>query len=817
MITSSLYRLFLGFILFPLLVLCASTYDPLDITQLFPDANAKTVIAFGAPVGSVSDANHTYAISDYSGNVVAEGQANISALGELEVPLDLPAGYYEITFAGGENGWETGVWCRPTGPSVDDGFMSVDTAISWLTKPVQRPALIKNLSSMVRSNGMARERLSWNQINPQPGVWDWETKRQYDSTRSRYKALGIPVLEMFHSSPNWLGSAQDGTFPDDHVAVDDAWRIISQRWAEGWGALEVWNEPDIRFGGEQPSDQYVPIVKTIRYALRSQGIQTPIGGGVFSAMNPAYADLAASNGLLEVSDFISFHYYEDPLGLESVIQQYRDWLDAFGYGAKPLWMTEVGLARASHGGRRAPLALQSEMALVYAMQAVEARACGIERFFSFVFVDYSERNGSRSYGMQDSRGTPLRILAASSQAGYALGGAEYIGDLPNDVIPGVQRIRVFKVGQNKETDSTPLAMAAIYTGDATVDEIVTLPFEAVKAQGIDGRSLPLLNEGRRLNVEDGLVYVYGTLSSVQNLLNTDTQAMELYRMSQGAPRSMPVASSVVLQPQLDLSTLTAVSSSGYFLTPDCGELPLTVIVNNLGDESRMVSIVATGAPETTVTVGAKSRVPVIFNIDVSALPQDPGTQKLRLTVRANSDTEAPTSRVELVLIPASGLSEHLQGSHYQFALSLNEAYRWKNEANGELSLEHDAGAAYGFRVKFKPGVDRWAYPKYTLPQEVDQEKIDGVLVRARCLEPGIVRLLAWDGNDNMSMTRYSIIPSDGEWHVAYIPFDALTQRQFHGDATSLSDLVRVSKIAIGVNSEVDENGLEISDIYLIGK
>jgi len=580
--------------------------------------------------------------------------------------------------------------------------------------------------------------------------------------------------------------------------------------------LEVWNEPDIRFGGEQPSDQYVPIVKTVRYALRSEGVETPIGGGVFSAMNPEYANLAASNGLLDVSDFLSFHYYEDPLGLEDVVKQYRDWMDDFGYGSKPLWMTEVGLARAAYEGR-APLESQAEMALVYAMQAVEARACGIERFFPFVYVDYSERNGSRCYGMQDDRGTPLRILAASSQAGYALAGAEYIGDIPTDLIPGAKRIRVFKVEEDKLLARPKLAMVVIYTGDRLSGAEADLPFAAIEAVGIDGRQLSLYDDGRKVSVEDGLAYVYVAEEEIEGLLDSDTQAMALYRMAHGKQRALPAASSIVLQPQLAVDALPAVSSSGYFLPADCVELPLTVMVNNLGDEVRTVHLQVTGASESVVTVEGNSRMPASFNVDIRKLSKDPVTNKCRVLVQATSNSSEQILPVELILIPPSGLSEHLQGSSYQFELSLNEAYRWDNQANGDLTLQHDPGAAYGFRVKFNPGVDRWAYPVYSLPQEVDQNKIDGVLVRARCLKPAIVRMLSWDGHDNMSMTRYSIIPADGEWHVAYIPLDTLTQREFHAGDSGGADSIKLSKVAIGFNSETDENGLEISDLYLIGK
>ncbi|MDR1284202.1 MAG: glycoside hydrolase family protein [Opitutaceae bacterium] len=801
--------------LIPAVSLFAGAFEPVDITTLFPEANSTVSIVFSAPPQSEQGRSHTWRLTDYDGVLAKEGQAVVNAAGNLEVALTLPAGYYEVRFDG--NSQSTGLWCHPGNSVRKDNFMAVDTAISWLTKPEQREALIRNLPKFVGMGGMARERLSWPQINPAHDRWDWETNRKFESTRRLYQKNRVPVLEVFHYAPKWVGYAQGGLFPDDLVASDKAWREITLRWQQTWGALEVWNEPEIRFGGDQPADQYIPLVKTIRHALHAVGAQIPVGGGVFSAMNPGYLDLAARNGLLDECDFVSFHYYGDPLGLQGLVAQYRDWLARFGRESKPLWMTEAGLAYPPDAGGRPTKKVQADVSLTYAMQLVEARACGIERFFPFVYADYSERSGTRNYGMQDRTGSPLRMLAASGYAGQMLDGMDYLGDVSLNKIPGAKRIRVFAPAGEDASGPAGIVLMVIYTGSVSPHAEVTLPFEVQSAAGIDGRPLSVAEGGRKVSISDGLVWLRVSRKALEGILDKDTDAMRLFRIGKKTLPSLPPPSSIVIQPQIAPKDLGAISASGYFLPPDRSHLSVSVVVNNLGDSSRTVSVQAAGAPDVAVTLGARSRKVVPLKIDLSALPIQKAANNLTLSIKATSNDGERIAPAEMALIPASGLSEHLRGSSYQFSLVVNEAYRWNQSANGAITSGLQPSGTWGFTVKFKPGADRWAYPSYAVPQEVDQEKVSGVLVRARCLKLATVRLLTWDGHGNMSQTRFAILPADGQWHVAYVPLASLTRTGYHGTEDHIADVTKLARISVGFNSGADENTLEISDLYLIEK
>ncbi|MFA6959720.1 MAG: glycosyl hydrolase [Opitutaceae bacterium] len=776
--------------------------EPSDVTALFPCPEKATQLSFVA--------ENKYQVCDYTGRVVSEGEATTNTEGRLVVPFVSPAGYHEVVFISEGEAQATGMWSPPAGEMPADAYMSIDTAISWLTKPADRPVLVRNLKNVIGPGGLARERLSWSDINPQDGKWDWETARGYETTRRLYVEAGIPVLEMFHNVPGWMGRSQEGNFPDDLVAVSREWSEVARRWSGFWGGLEVWNEPDIGLGGNQPSDQYVPIVKAVRKAMTDVGVTTPLGAGVFASFNPLYLELAARNGLLDECDFLSFHYYGNPLGIEPLVAKYRAWLASANQETKPLWMTEVGMSRAGKSGVRPPVGEQMETALAYGMQAVEAKACGVARFFPFVYTEYSEHEERRHFGMLDHRHTPLRVLAASAQAGRVLAGLAYVGDIPAARVRGAERVRVFG------TDTDDSALVVVYTGRVAPGATVELPFAGTSAQGADGRKLKIGKEGVSIPIDDGLTYVKVPRAALTDMLDTSTEAMRLYQLSQQVPSSIPVAAAIVLQPQIDREAMKAISVRGYFLKEKDDTVTVRLGVNNLSDVKRTVTLRVAGVQKNTVMVPAHTRVIAPLEITVKALPGGMGGDDRRIDISATSDDGSRIAPVALVVIPdagANGVAEHLAQSKYQFGLTVSEAYRWDKNAAGTLTFGHEPPAEWGYTVTFPKGVDRWAYPRFTLPQEVDAKRVTGVLVRARCVRPGTVRLMSWDDKDKSSVTQFPIIPADGKWHVAYIPL-ASYQQAFAGPAGEGRPITRIS---IGFNSAEDTNTLEISDLYMIGK
>ncbi|RRK01320.1 glycosyl hydrolase [Opitutaceae bacterium TAV4] len=790
----------------------SSALVPENITELFPmdkEAVRLTFVAKGDEGPTLAKEPH-YRILNYEGKEIARGQASIDDAGKVSVQAVLPAGFYELIFPEASSASPaTGIWSLNRHSLLNvpasqvDSFSGIDAALSWLTKPEERPELIRNLRNVIGSSALVRERMAWQDIHVREDKWNWETKSAYESTRKMYAQAGIPLLEVFHNAPKRWGRSQGGRFPDDLLAASHSWSHLARRWHGYWGALEVWNEPDIGFGGHQPADQYLPLLKTIRYTMREAGIDTPIGGGVFATNGRAYISLAARNGLLDECDFVSFHYYGDPLGLERLIGQHRMWLAEFGQPHKPLWLTECGITRPGKSGVRPDREVQARTALTLAMQAVESRACGIERFFPFVYPAYSERSGSRHYGMVDHLRTPLRTLAASSQAAHVLSGTVYAGDLPEETAKDAKRFRVFEIPDNKES-----MLVVAYSGTVALGSMMKVPFPVQSAQGIDGRLLELADK-QTFPIPDGIAYLKVAARDVKNLLVKDTEAMRLYQLAQKKSPPPPSATPIVLQPQMDMKSLSAVSSSGYFFPKEMTRIPVNVGVNNLGKDARRITLQAgASAPHKTITVAGGAREIVTMEVDVETLPAGFAETK-QLDITATSDGGERVGPVVLLLNASGGwdIGRHLKESNYQYPLSLGEAYRWTKHSSGKLVFEHQAPATWGFRVDFPGGVDRWAYPRFTLPQEVDSARTTGVLLKARCANPATIRLMAWDDQGRQSYTPFSLFPADGEWHVVYVSYENFLQ----------ADVGKPMKISIGLNSKTESNILEVSDLYIIGK
>ncbi|AHF90520.1 glycosyhydrolase [Opitutaceae bacterium TAV5] len=822
----------------------ANALQPSDLTDFFPSSQAGADLPLrfhDAPSATVVSCT----IRDYTGATLRTEQIKTGDDGRFAVSTqNLAAGFYELDAtlspspAAATEGNASSTKPRshsftflrlPPKPAdaTDKNtpyFFSADTAFSWLVpRQDNRPARINTLAQAL-PGGLARERLSWAGLHPAPGRFDWETDRAYETTRRAYETAGVKILEMFHDAPAWLGRGQNKKFPQDLVESARSWSVIGKRWERYWGAIEIWNEPNLSFGDLQPGDQYTPLVKAVRYALRTANVSTPIGGGVFAYLTPDYLSQCARNGLLDESDFISFHHYGDALGIEKKITEVRDWLREYGHESKPVWLTEIGQPWNGSNGDAAARSQQQENACVFAMQGVESRACGVAGWFPFVYPAYNE-HGYNNFGMTDERGLPLRSTAAAAAASRLLAQTSYAGDLALPDIPGnknVRKIRVF--------DKTPAiadeVLVIVYTGDVAEGAAVTLPFAVKSALGVDGRALLPVSSGRgqvEVPVPDGLVYVIAGKSAIAPYLDTRTEAMRLTKIANSPPPPLPDVSPIVLQPSLDLdaSKITAVVR-GYILPPEAEEgaglaIPVTVRVNNLSGKPHEVSLshnaLHDGAAGEAVVIEPHSFKDAVFNIDPLKLPaRSDGVHSF--VVKATHDGDGGrVAPVAVDFIPSLGLEQYLAQNPYQFTLPIAETHRWQANANGRIIWgKISPEAKWGYRVKFSKG-DRWAYPRFSIPQEVELDRVTGVLLRARCEQAAEVRLMSWDQEGAQNFTTSRLIPADGKWHVACVPLSAWLKP----DADNAPLGRQLHKLSLGMNGKTDENAIEVSDFYLIGQ
>ena len=143
----------------------------------------------------------------------------------------------------------------------------------------------------------------------------------------------------------------------------------------------------------------------------------------------------------------------------------------------------------------------AESALDITMKGVEARVCGIDRYFPFVYPYYEENDNN--FGMMDKHATPLRSFAAYAQLIRILHGSRYRGDL-KVTDTAVQRARVFSTDGDLHAPGG--LVAVIYTGRRDPQARVKLDVPVVRLEGIDGRLLH--SAAGEISVPDGLAYVW---------------------------------------------------------------------------------------------------------------------------------------------------------------------------------------------------------------------------------------------------------------------------------------------------------------------
>jgi hypothetical protein len=455
----------------------------------------------------------------------------------------------------------------------------------------------------------------------------------------------------------------------------------------------------------------------------------------------------------------------------------------------PLWITEMGPPWEGKPGMRAPADADSARALKFARNAIEAKACSIAKIFPFILVDYSEQ-GSRVFGMLDAKESPLRPMGAYLEAIQMLSGTTYIGDLKN--APGS---RVF------QRDATPAIVA--YTNK---DEVMPA-FPVKEMRGIDGRlvSAPA----------DGLTYLTVNLADITPLLNADTSAMTLNRLAAKTNFKLAIPSPLVIVPSVeDPSAVKSVR--GYQLSEGATQIPLHVRVVNMGKDAAPISLTISAASGTQggtdvqletkdVSVPPAGEAAVDVQIPLNKLQLDESGAGI---VKISGPAGVADAAVSLIV--SRGLKEQLASHPYQFSLPIGDVARWKDNSAGHgiFSKTNDGGWAYD--VTFGGG-DKWAYPRFTPPQEVELARVSSVLIRARCSQPGEVRIMVFSSDKKESHTPFSIIKADGQWHVALIPLDGFLQA---APGEPIGKQIR--DISVGMNSGAPSNRLEVSDLYLLG-
>ncbi|WP_165064930.1 glycosyl hydrolase [Paludisphaera rhizosphaerae] len=557
-----------------------------------------------------------------------------------------------------------------------------------------------------------------------------------------------------------------------------------------------------------PGDQYASYAKAVAYGLRRAETPAPIVGGVTARFAPTFLDDCASGDLIRRIDAFSFHDYGPAMAFEDLIAQYREWLRTSGVADLPLWVTECGWPW-NRGPERPPVDQDRASAAQIAMKAVEARACGVERFFTFVYPFYEEN--AKNFSVMDRRATPLRSMTAYAQTMRALKGLRYVGDLHCDD-SRIARARVF----GDELRAVVVLHSATPEAEFRKRGPIQLGAIPRRVEGADGRE-HAVRDGR-FEMADGLAFVWFDAAALKGLVDSNTRAGGLHP----GPRSSRVAQAepIVLRLRFDPAHVTP-SSSGYHVKSPSRTLPVVVDAMNLGDSAESLDLTLTVGSKPIdgvrkASVGPRSQAESRWEVPLAGRFADFEPLQLQVAARGSGSVR---DRLAFTLLGEPSFEEAVAHLKTRERLPIDDLTRWSPNvgAGGEMRMEVAEGSGWRLVTRHRPNTDRWVYPFFRLPPSVDLSDAKGLLVRARCKSNAQVRVFLWEGESGVGyINGSSLIPADDRWHAARVDFRALERSHANAiDPNGKLDLKDVRKISIGVNDQVDANELEIGDVFVV--
>lgn len=825
----------------------ALQFQPDGATQFFVQPDTEVQFRFSLDVEN--PAGHPiqfgWRLLDAEGNLVKEIDSftvDSRKMTDTIISLTLPQGFWELENLSAKQRF--GIIAQKPFEGERDDFFAVDGALSWL---VGNDRLRQDLVRIAARSGigMIRERVSWSAIEPEEGKFDWEANNRYEKLRNLCKENDVRVLEMFHDAPEWTDRLEK--YPGDLTKTAKSWQTIADHWQETWGGIEIWNEPDIFFGSNLPADQYVSVARAAAHGIQRSprfhwanrmNANKSVIGGVVAHFHPDWLECAAENGLLEFMDAFSFHSYDRAPQMEALVEKYRTFLRKHGHHSMPLWLTECGRPW-RRGPDRPPADEDFESAVDIVMKGVEARACGVDRYFPFVYPFYEENDNN--FGMTDRLGTPCRSMAAYVQMIGTLSGAHYAGDLELDD-ERILRARVFRHPDSRDT-------AVLYTAPGGERFKIKLPAAIKSIESVTGNPVFFTDPDEACKddevfVRPGRLYYLGfDKDALEGKINGMTRAYrirhldgitELFRHR----AKEPAPGNLVLRFLYDKEKNIATTDC-YLVTGKMdGMLRLTVRVFFLDTPDEVSERRTSSSYPILARLGDQDLEPRVLMrspkgfYDVTwAVPPDAArletgdVQKFHAWIpHTNSDERASRGRRNtaqnrlVVSLRGSATWEGVLSAAQGFTeLPVGDLSRWHENAPAicEAALETPAegDAVWRMTATFQDG-DRWVYPRFELPKDADLPEQTGLIVKARCVGSARPGLFLFERGGSGYIVQPAF-PSDGDWHVVKLPFSKF---QYVGatapDPNGRLDLDQVDFISLGLNSDATNATLEIQKIAL---
>ena len=414
-----------------------------------PDQPAEHAVSVAGAPADRAQVEVAYRVYDYHRHLVASGDLpvaleNGSGRAVLALPGQ-PSGYYRVEITVGAVGlapaeaWASYACIPPLEfDPPEDTPIALDAGISWwyhreyqgVPRTHEERARIKCEAAARIGLRCLRDRWSWRETNPEPGVVDWG---HYAVTHQAQADAGISCYQMIASTPEWAlvdtpAVAHRHAFPPADVRAYYAHiRQLIQDWGHAVRYFESWNEPEIFFFQGYAWD-LAALSKAAYLACKDVD---PTVGVLWASRCAAttFWRRALANGCARYFDIFNQHSYDAPETVLELTRQDRELMAEFGI-QRPIWMSEQGCRTDPDPDGGYIHAERAEVSYLLRSYAC-GLASGYDRYFYFYLQEFLEW-GQWLWGIMRDDQTPKPALMALATLVRQLRAAEPVGYLQQD-------------------------------------------------------------------------------------------------------------------------------------------------------------------------------------------------------------------------------------------------------------------------------------------------------------------------------------------------------------------------------------------------
>ena len=597
--------------------------------------------------------------------------------------------------------------------------VAFDAALSWISAPGNFTDCpdsydgntYRYVADLIDATGVEhiRERIRWRESAPQP---DSLTLGHYLENAEYFHKKGIGVSDVFHDAPSY--ARPDKRLPRDLGAVYNYCRQCAQSFGQTVEIWEYWNEEDASTFAYEGAWEYAAGLKAASLGWRDGGFKGWVANGAICRDDwDYYNQTLFRNDPQPYIDVFNTHFYTGPCSYGRRMRETRAFLSRFGVGDMAVVLTECGTNQ--EGVSTLPSVMEGFTRHSAEQEFVQQEFCiksqvltrmeGIRRNYFFVFGAYSEREGTKDWGLLRRDGTPKPAVDAYTEMMREVGN----GTLAGEVTVEGEGVRAFRFDMpHGVTKLMYWTVSNIDLWEAATETWSDEPVEA--AVRLDDGTLFPLTASRFAR--------YATLPASLPVCREPLSTGVV-----GATKAPDKDLRVILRADFNPDDYR-LGDAFSRLELNGDSVRLTLEVWNLDDKAKKGTLRLTGPgslaglpDEVSLPAWGKTDIPLIF------YPED--AVDAALSLEGTFGEQTTTAFCVPMLSASSNVLDKLEASCQRLELGWNEVTRWeKNASTPQQQIVWDeAEQAIRIDMEWQPGSpgesDRWFFPRLmlSLPQE----------------------------------------------------------------------------------------------------